>query len=302
MPRYIFAILFLMAASWPARAADPLTLPQFLQKVHPVKADARIAYGPGPSQWADFYAPKGHGPFPVVVLIHGGCWSASVPAESASPMAADIAAHGIAVWNIEYRRVGEPGGGYPGMFQDVAAAVDRLKIEAAPRKLDLKRVVAVGHSAGGLLALWAGSRSKLPASSPLYVKDPLRIRTSIAIAGVGDLKANAGWFPLTCHNLPNIEPVTGATTPDRADPFADTSPRELLPTGTKTVWIVGAYDDNYPPYMSLAWRQAARASGDRAETVLIPNAGHYDVAEVHSPAWAIVRSRIVSEMRALGAK
>jgi len=300
MLRPIIAALLVVAAS-PA-AADPLTLPEFIQTIHPVKADVRVAYGPGTSQWADLYLPEGSGPHPVLILIHGGCYSANVPAESTSQMAADLAKHGVAVWNVEYRRIGEPGGGYPGTFQDIAAATDRLKAEALPYHLDLTRVVAVGHSAGGLLALWAASRDKLPAQSPLHKEGPLPIPTAILLAGTGDLKANAPWIQLVCTNVPHIEALVGAASTTRQDPFGDTSPRELLPLGVRTVSIVGAYDDNYPPYISLAWRRAARASGDAAETVILPDVGHYDLAAVSAPAWTIVRERILREVRALPAK
>ncbi|HEY2358086.1 MAG TPA: alpha/beta hydrolase [Phenylobacterium sp.] len=288
----------LMAASSPA-TADPLSLPAFIQSIHPVKADARIAYGPGTSQWADLYLPKDPGPHPVVMLVHGGCYSASVPAESTSQIAADLAGHGVAVWNVEYRRLGEPGGGYPGTFQDIAAAADRLRLEAPARHLDLTRVVAVGHSAGASLALWAASRGKLPAQSPLRTQGPLRIPTVILLAGTGDLKASAGVIQLGCSNVPRINALVGSPSATRQDAFSDTSPRELLPLGVRTVSIVGVYDDNYPPYIDLAWRQAARASGDPAEAVVLPDVGHYDVVAVDVPTWAIVRERILGEIRAL---
>jgi acetyl esterase/lipase len=279
-------------------ATEPLTVAEYVRSIHPMKADQRIAYGSAASQWADLYLPKGKGPHPVVVLIHGGCFSLPAGAAGVSQMAADLATHGVAVWNVEYRRLGEPGGGYPGTFQDVGTALDRLRAEAGPHDLDLKRVVVVGHSAGGVLALWAGSRARLPGGSPLHADDPLPVRTVVSLAGGADLKASANVIVSGC-GMRSMEALVGAPSPERPDPYADTSPRALLPTGVRTVWIVGPYDDNYMPYMSLNWRRAATAAGDTAETVLIPDAGHFDVATVGRAAWDTSRARILAEVRRL---
>src|SRR5258705_9819055 len=129
---------------------------------------AAFPYGSAPSQVAELFLPKGKGPYPVVVLLHGGCFLQQFEGfPQTSGLAADLAGRGYAVWNVEYRKLGEAGAGYPGTFQDVATAVDRLRAEAPKHDLDLKRVIAIGHSAGGHLALWAASRGRLPAASPL---------------------------------------------------------------------------------------------------------------------------------------
>jgi acetyl esterase/lipase len=296
VPSKILSAALLALAASTAQAADPLTLDQYIQGLAPVKADARVAYAGGPSQHADLFLPKGAGPFPVVVLVHGGCWSADVGAETISQAAADLAAHGVAVWSIEYRRLGEAGGGYPGMYLDVGAAFDKLRDAAKAYPLDLRHVVAVGHSAGGHLALWAGSRAKLPATSALRVASPLPVAAVVSLAGAGDLKELTSLLPIACGPDTKMDDVAGAATPQRPTPFADTSPRALLPTGVRTVSINGVFDDILPPYTALWWRQAAARRGDAAENVVLPDAGHFDVVAVQSPAWPAVRERILAEV------
>lgn len=276
-------------------ARELLTAPAYLASLCPITADLRIAYGSEPSQWIDLYLPSGSGSFPVVVLVHGGCWSTAASATTMSQNAADLAANGVAAWTLEYRRIGEPGGGYPGMYADVAAAVDRLGAEAGHHGLDLERVVVVGHSAGAQLATWIASRSRLPAASPLYARDPLRVRTVIALSGPNDLRRDAGLLALTCAGMSTVDQVAGPSSPDRSDPLLDTSPFELLPLGVRTVSMVGVYDDRTPPYMAERWRHAAADAGDDAETILLPDAGHFDIIDVRSAAWRAVRDVILLE-------
>src|SRR5579862_1084835 len=174
----MIVLSMILAAS--AAQAEPASIDDYMKQPRHA-ADATVHYGPAPSQVAELFLPKGKGPHPVVVLLHGGCFLAELGGfPQTSALAADLARRGYAVWNVEYRKLGEPGAGYPGTFQDVATAVDRLRAEAPRHDLDLKRVIAVGHSAGGHLALWAASRTKIPASSPLHAADPLKIGAVIS--------------------------------------------------------------------------------------------------------------------------
>ncbi|MEO7556866.1 MAG: alpha/beta hydrolase, partial [Acidimicrobiales bacterium] len=150
-------------------------------------APRSVSYGSNPSQVADLYLPPGDGPHPAVVLVHGGFWKATYDRSLMAPLAVDLVGLGFAVWNIEFRRVGEQGGGWPGTFDDVAAAVDALAGEQA---VDAGRVVTCGHSAGGHLALWAAGRARLPSGSP--GADPkVRPRAAVSQAGVADLVAGS---------------------------------------------------------------------------------------------------------------
>src|SRR5271156_61409 len=175
------------ASAFAAAIAGPIRFNDLLARPRGT-ATERIRYGDAPSQFADLWMPGGSGPHPVVILIHGGCWRADLPGlEMMAYAAEDLRQRGVAVWNIEYRRIGEAGGGFPGIFDDVAKAIDWLRKLANDKKLDLKNVVAVGHSAGGHLALWAAARRRLPKSSPLYRGNPLSIKAVVSLAGVPDL-------------------------------------------------------------------------------------------------------------------
>jgi acetyl esterase/lipase len=135
-----------------ARSQDILTLP-------PPKADTRISYGDDPVQFVDLRVPKGKGPHPVVIFIHGGYWRAEYDLTHTGHLCAALAAAGFATWNMEYRRVGQPGGGYPGTMDDVRSGALLLKKTAPEHDLDLSHVVIAGHSAGGQLALWLAAQT-----------------------------------------------------------------------------------------------------------------------------------------------
>jgi acetyl esterase/lipase len=278
------------ARAEPASLADYMGQPQ-------VKADARIAYGEAPAQVIDLFLPKGRGPHPVVILIHGGCYLAEYQGlAQTSGVAADLARRGFAVWNVEYRKLGEAGAGYPGTFLDVADAVDRIRAEAPAYHLDTRRVVAVGHSAGGHLALWAAARTRLPRSSPLWRADPLPIRAVVSLAGIGDLKRQGEVFGGACGPEP-IPRIIGKA--ERTDPYADTSPAELLPLGARVVMISGVFDHVMPPFTGRAFVETLRKAGDRAEVIAIPDAGHFDVVMPTAAAWKIVAATIAREIAAL---
>jgi acetyl esterase/lipase len=289
--RWLAAIALTLMTS--AVHAEPATVQAYMTQPQ-VKASVRIAYGAAPAQVADLFLPPGKGPHPVVILIHGGCYLAEYRglAES-SGVAADLARRGYAVWNVEYRKLGEAGAGYPGTFLDVADAVDRLRSEAPKYQLDLRRVVALGHSAGGHLALWAAARAKLPRSSPLWRADPLPIRAVVSLGGIGDLKGQGSVFAGACGAEP-IPTVIGAG--HRPEPYADTSPAELLPTGARVVMISGAFDHVMPPFTGWAYVQRVRKAGDSADVIAIPDAGHFDVMIPTTAAWKVVAAAIDREM------
>lgn len=173
----------------PVETRAPITFSQLLARPR-LAADQRIAYGSDALQFGELWLPRGHGRHPVIVLIHGGCWRADLPGtELMDYMAADLRDRGYAVWNVEYRRIGHPGGGYPGTFQDIAAGLDHLRTIAPQHGLDLRRVAVSGHSAGGHLALWTAARDRLPAESSLHTADPLPVRGVVSLAGIADLDA-----------------------------------------------------------------------------------------------------------------
>jgi len=268
----------------------PLTLDEYLALKGPAP-DKRIAYGAAPSQFVELFKPAGPGPHPVVVLIHGGCWTVHFGGiEQMRNMAGALTRQGIAVWNVEYRRYDEEGGGYPGMYQDVATAVDLLKHEAKTSALDLNRIVAVGHSAGGHLAQWAVSRHKLPEWSPAWAPQPLPIKSVISLGGLADLRNEAALIRRTCDR--ETAQIAGTPSVQRPDVFADTSPAEMLPAGVHTVLIHGEYDDISPIVTGENYARRAKAAGDSAEVLVLPGGSHYDEVSADSKSWVIISAQI----------
>lgn len=266
----------------------PITFSQLLAAPRQV-ADRRIAYGSDPLQFGDLWLPQTPGRRPVIVLIHGGCWRADLPGlELMDYMAADLRDRGYAVWNIEYRRIGHPGGGYPGTFNDVAAALDHLRVLAPEHGLDLRRVAVSGHSAGGHLALWSAARDRLPASSPLHATRPLPLRGVVSLAGIADLAAYRATGPDACGGPSTVDGLVGAPGTDGRDVYVDTSPPALLPLGDRQVVISGALDNIVPPAFGDAYAAAAAGRGDRATSVVLTGAGHFELIDPTSASWARV--------------
>jgi acetyl esterase/lipase len=271
-------------------AAAPMTLQDYLALNGPAPTQ-HVAYGAAPSQFAELFVPAGAGPFPVAVIIHGGCWTKEFGGiTQMRNLAGALAGQGVAVWNVEYRRYDEEGGGYPGMYHDVAAAMDRLRVLAPQHQLDLSRVVLVGHSAGGHLAQWAGARARLPRSSPLYVADPLPVPVVISLGGLADLRNEQALIKRSCDR--DMAQLAGVASAARPDIFSDTSPAEMLPAGVRTVLIHGEHDDISPLRVGQDYARRAQAAGDSAEVLMLPGGSHYDEVAASSPAWPLVYAQI----------
>ena len=288
LPACLAGLLLALHTALPA--AQTLSFRDILQRPA-IKADVRIAYGSDPLQFADLWLPAKENskePHPVVVLVHGGCWLADLPGvELTHFMADDLRKNGFAVWEIEYRRVGHAGGGYPGTFLDVANGTDHLRSIAAKYHLDLGRVIASGHSAGGHLALWLAARSRLPAASALKLPNPLPIHAVVAVAGMGDLRLFADAGALACGK-DTVARLVDADTRGKADsnqPYLDTSPVELLPLGVRQVMVHGVYDSIVPPYLGLRHKTRAAAKGEPVQVIPIADAGHFELIAPWTPPW-----------------
>lgn len=256
-------------------------------------ADVQESYGTAAQQFGELRLPMGRGPFPVAIILHGGCWIASYAnVHNTAALADALRNAGVATWNIEYRRYGDPGAGWPGTFADVAMAADHLRTLAARYPLDLTRVISVGHSAGAHLALWLAARVKLPPESPLYRATPLPLRGVLALAGPGDLRDFSAYDRQVC-GAPVVHWLLGGS-PDRvAERYAQASPAALLPFGIPQVLIVGEADAIMPESSRQAYAAVARTAGDRVEVQVVPHAGHFELIAPGSTAWANVRDSLL---------
>lgn len=287
--RTLFPILFAVSAG-AAAAPAPMTLDDYLALAGPAPS-ATFAYGSAPSQFAELFRPAGDGPFPVVVLVHGGCWTIEYGGiTQMRNVAGALAALGIAVWNVEYRRHDEAGGGYPGTYQDLNAALDKLAEQASRHQLDTGRIVAMGHSAGGQLVQWLAGRSKIAPSSPLFHPQPLPVREIISLGGLADLRGESELIASSCGR--STAQLAGVPSAARPDVFSDTNAAELMPNGSRTQLVTGELDTISPPRAAHAYAARARAAGDRAEVLILPGASHYDEIAATSFAWPLVLSAV----------
>lgn len=236
-------------------------------------------YGRRRSQVGELFLPSGSGPHPVAVVLHGGFWQAMYGRRLMARLSTDLAATGVAAWNLEYRRIGG-GGGWPATFDDVAAGVDAL---AAVPGLDLSRVTALGHSAGGQLALWAAARPGLPAGVP-GASPAVVVTAAVALAGVLDL-ADADRRGIGGRSVSQLLGGRVDQVPDR---YRLASPIERLPLGVPQLVVHGAGDRHVPAEVSECYAGAAWAAGDDVELAVDPDAAHMDLIDPRSPAWAVV--------------
>jgi len=259
------------------------------------RAVHRISYGPSAAQFGDLRLPSGPGPHPVVVALHGGFWLAKHDLEHLGPLCDAVAAAGFATWSLEYRRVGEAGGGFPGTFEDVAAGADALAALAQSYPLDLGRVVALGHSAGGHLALWLGARHRLPGGAVLHYAPAFPVAGVVALAPIGDL---AQAFTLPWGN--RVGALVGGGPVDVPERYAVASPAALLPLGVRQIVIHGADDEDVPLALSEAWAARARAAGDTIDLEVVAGAGHFEPIDPASSVWPTVQRALWTLIEPVG--
>lgn len=243
------------------------------------EASARIAYGPGDLQFSEAWLPADSGPHPTVLMIHGGCWQTDIAERDIMNwIAEDLRGRGIAVWNIEYRGVDREGGGYPGSYEDVLAAADSLLTNAPRYNLDVSNIVAIGHSAGGHLALWLAARQGALPGGALTSPRPLPIGTAISQGGLPDLEAGER---RTGHPCGTEAPRLMAR-----GHYDLTSPQRMPAGSAHQILVNAARDPIAPPAYAEAYRNAnlARDVTD-IELVTIPNEGHVELITPGTASW-----------------
>lgn len=231
----------------------------------------RVRYGPAPDQWGELRLPASASePVPVVVLVHGGFWRRAWRADLMNALAVRLTGHGLATWNVEYRRSGMRGGGYPGTLDDAAAAADALAAVAATAPVDARRWVAAGHSAGGQLALVAARRAAV------------RPRGAVVLAGVCDLVAAAA------AGLGDgaAQALMGGAPEDLPAAYRDASPIEHLPLGVPQLLVHGTRDHAVPVSMSSLHARRAQAAGDEVDLAILPGTGHAELIDPQTPVWS----------------
>lgn len=258
-------------------------------KLPAVPATACYAYGADPAQFGDLYLPTQGEQHPVIVLIHGGCWRAQYGLAQLGQFCATFAALGVAVWSLEYRRLGN-GGGWPHTFVDVAAGADYLRTVAPRHSLDLSRVVAVGHSAGGHLALWLAARHRLPATSPLATPAPLPLTGIVALAGIPDL-VDAEVRNLCRGAVTELMNGTAQVVPAQ---YADGSPSAQLPLGVPQHLIIGTMDQAVQVDHNALYVDAARQQGDDVQYTVLPDTGHFEIVAPGTTVWPTVQAAILT--------
>ncbi len=248
---------------------DVLTLP-------PPPADARIPYGPDANQFGEIRVPKTKGPFPVVMNIHGGFWRAKYDLAHAGHLCAALTAKGIATWNIEYRRVGNKGGGWPGSFEDVRNAYRYLAQIRQKYNLDPAKLVVMGHSAGGQLAVCLAAHEA-------------SVKNVLSLAGVLDLQQA---YTLHLSNDAVVE-FMGGKPSEVPEHYREADPMRESMSHSTVQWLIhGAGDDTVPSTFSREYAQAKKSAGEDVHYLEISTAGHFDLIDPRSNAWQKVEDTV----------
>jgi acetyl esterase/lipase len=262
----------------------------------------RIAYGKDSLQFGELRVPEGAGPFPVAILVHGGCWSVKLkdlPEDVTSfallrPIASALAEAGIATWNVEYRRLGNDGGGWPGTYLDLSRAADHLRAIAPRYHLDLSRAIAIGHSSGAQLAMWLAARAKLPKNSPLHSDSPLPLKGVVDIDGPAGLEAFQPLEQPMCGS-PVVTQFIGGTPAEFPNRYREGSVAGLLPTGVRQELFIRA---NPAELNKLAEQYvgAAEKAGDPVRLFTLKG-NHFDAINPKTPDWQAVIASVQSLLR-----
>ena len=246
----------------------------------------RIHYGDDEYQFGDLRIPSGSGPHPVAIMIHGGGWKAAYDISYFGKASNELTTMGIATWSLEYRRLGNDGGGWPGTFQDIANGADYLRVLAETYPLDLNRAIVIGHSAGGHLALWAGGRNRIGEHPELMSSDPVSLRGVLALAPATDLAEYYRTQKVGKADFDNtIERLLGGSPEQFPERYKHTSIVEMLPLGIRQIVVFGDLDD----WTDDRYFDTAKAAGDDITMIRAPGAGHFELTDPDStPTWNLV--------------
>jgi acetyl esterase/lipase len=238
----------------------------------PPAHDLRIQYGEAPQHFADVRFPKSRGPAPAIINIHGGFWRAKYNLAHAGHLCAALAGHGFVTVNVEYRRVGDPGGGWPGTFEDLRRAFQFVVQHAHELRSDAAKLTVMGHSAGGQLALCLAAHEA-------------RVARAVSLAGVLDLRR--AWQLHLSHDA--VVEFLGGTPEQVSEHYKEASPAELAIRTAQTI-LHGTKDDTVPVEMSREYVRQKKSRGERVKYLEIPEADHYNLIDPRSKAFQVLIS------------
>ncbi|MEI6485379.1 MAG: alpha/beta hydrolase [Sphingomonadales bacterium] len=293
-----------------------IAVPAAAQRLRPADVDKlpstpptlTEAYGTAPAQVGDLRLPDakafGPGPYPVVIVIHGGCWwKGFATRQNTAALASRLTEKGFATWNIEYRQAGEtkpdgsysgdPGAGWPGTFNDWAAATDHLRELAKRQPLDLARVAVTGHSAGAHAALWVAGRAKLPKDSEIASPDPLKIGAVVAIDGPPDPASELALFEQGC-GVPAGKALFGGSPAEQPKRWDAGTPQNRLPLGITSGLVSASLF--LSPTAAARWVTQARKGKDKASALILGGTGHFEVVAPGSPVWSQVEPFLIEQL------
>jgi len=240
------------------------------------EADVRLAYGKDPNQFGELRLPRLEGPYPAYIVIHGGFWRAAYDLKHIGHFCQALSMEGVATFSVEYRRIGQAGGGWPGTFNDVRAAAAFLAANATKYNIDAGKIGVTGHSAGGHLALWLGAEK------------PLALRGVVSLAGVADLRR--------AYELKLGKGVVGELLGGGPEKFPEryrmASPIERLPLKLPVRLVHGTEDQVVPLEIGKRYEAAARAVRDDARLIAAPGAGHFELIDPQAMQWRLVTAAL----------
>ncbi len=245
---------------------------QSILDLAPPATGEKIAYGADENQFGELRVPEGAGPHPLAIVIHGGYWRARYDLKHIGHLCVALNREGFATWSLEYRRLGNRGGGWPGTLDDARSGSEHVKKIASAKKIDLRRVIAIGHSAGGQIALWLAKQKAID------------LRGVVPLAPVADLRK--AWELKLSANV--VEEFLGGPPSLVAERYRAASPVEMVPLGVAARVIHGAADDVVPISMSREFVAAAKKAGDNAALIELKGTGHFELIDPRSDAWTWV--------------
>jgi len=249
---------------------DILTLP-------PPPVDAHLPYGTDPNQFAELRLPKTKGPFPVVMNIHGGFWRAKYTLAHTGHLCAALTEKGLATWNIEYRRVGNPGGSWPGTFEDIRNAYRYIPQITKRYDFDSTKILVMGHSAGAQLALCLAAHES-------------SLKRVISLAGVVDLQQ--AWEQHLSDNA--VVAFLGGKPSEVTEHYREADPMQLTINHATIQWLIhGAGDDVVPSFFSRQYTEQKKKRGEDVHYTEVSTAGHFDLIDPRSKAWPTVENTVL---------